>query len=359
MTIAPDTSRRIETTDHHRVKLAELGSIAERVRYACEFNPDGPRTDAVRQWLSAYGHDTKRPYVSTLVTGYRTSRSMSDTGDLPALTPAVMAELDAANPSDATAPAADVDQLPAPAVLAPAAPVDLLPAPPADVAPLPAPAADVDQVAPARPPLTGIPRVGAAVLLTLVAVLLTGVIVAPIALSSQDIIDWAGSPLGLGLDGAWPWITFLALDAAAAVCVCLVVYCAWRGESAGVFGWMVWTFAGMSAFANYQHSSAPGAPGDAVWFFPAMSLAGPFLLEMIIRRVRKWVQEGTGQRARHSVSFGFARWVPGVGALRETYGAWRLARLDGINDARQAIEAYRVLCPDGSIRVLKALRNRG
>ena len=209
-------------------------------------------------------------------------------------------------------------------------------------------------------PPAGRPRVsryGMATLLTVVGVLLAGVIVAPIALSSQDIIAWAASPIGLGLTGPWPLVTFFALDAAAAVCVGLVVYCAWRGESAGVFAWLVWAFAGMSAYANYSHSSGSAAR-DAVWFFPAMSLAGPFLLEIIVRRVRRWVQEGTGQLARHHVSFGLGRWIPGVGATRETYGAWRLARLDGIDDADQAVAAYRQLCPDGSIRVLSALRKR-
>ena len=207
-------------------------------------------------------------------------------------------------------------------------------------------------------PTSRFSRYGMATLLTVIGGLLAGVIVAPIALSSQDIISWAQSPTGLGLTGIWPLVTFFALDAAAAVCVGLVVYCAWRGEGAGVFAWLVWAFAGMSAYANYSHSS--GSPAvDAVWFFPAMSLAGPFLLEIIVRRVRRWVQEGTGQRTRHSVSFGFGRWVPGVGATRETYGAWRLARLDGIDDADQAVLEYRRLCPDGSIRVLRALRERG
>jgi len=234
---------------------------------------------------------------------------------------------------------------------------------PAEVALGPWPSSDAPPVAPdvagaePSPARTRFSRYGMGALLTVVGVLLAGVIVAPIALSSQDIIDWAASPIGLGLTGPWPLVTFFALDAAAAVCVGLVVYCAWRGESPGVFAWLVWAFAGMSAYANYSHSSGSAAR-DAVWFFPAMSLAGPFLLEIIVRRVRRWVQEVTGQRARHAVSFGFARWIPGVGALRETYGAWRLARLDGINDADAAVTAYRRLCPDGSIRVLSALRRR-
>jgi hypothetical protein len=199
---------------------------------------------------------------------------------------------------------------------------------------------------------------GARFLLAVVAVLLAGVIVAPIALSSQDIIDWASAPTGLGLADPWPLVTFLSLDAAAAVCVGLTVYCAWRGEPAGIFGLLVWVFAGMSAFANYQHGNAPGAAPDAGWFFPLMSLAGPFLLEMIIRRIRKWVQERTGRRSTNHVSFPLADWVPGVGALRETYGSWRLARLDGIKNADDARRAFRALSSDGSVRIMKLLRER-
>lgn len=58
------------------------------------------------------------------------------------------------------------------------------------------------------------------------------------------------------------------------------------------------------------------------------------------------------------MSFAFARWVPGVGALRETYAAWRLARLDGIDNADQAVRAYRELMPHGGLALLKALRAR-
>lgn len=199
-------------------------------------------------------------------------------------------------------------------------------------------------------------RTGVAVLLVLVAVMLAAVIIAPIALSSQDIIDWAHSPNGLGLTDGWAVTTFLALDAAAAVCVGLVVYCMWRGEKPGIFGWLVWAFAATSAFANYRHGIRPGAPADAAWFFPAMSLAGPFLLEVLTRRVRRWIQEGAGRRSAHGVSYGLALWVPGVGALRETYCSWRLARLVGLDDAGQSRRLYRLLCPDGSMRVLARLR---
>lgn len=204
-------------------------------------------------------------------------------------------------------------------------------------------------------PLT---RAGAGLLLVGVALLMTIVIVTPIALSSQDLIRWAAAPTGLGLTHPWPWLVFLALDAAAGVCVLLSVYCAWRGEPAGIFGILVWCFAAGSAFANWRHSSIPGAPPDAIWFYPTMSLTGPALLETVLGRLRRWIQRQTGRRGQSVPSFGWRRWIPGVGALRDTYGAWRTALLLGITGVDDAITTYHHLCPDGSLRVAAALRQR-
>jgi hypothetical protein len=201
-------------------------------------------------------------------------------------------------------------------------------------------------------------RVGASALLGLVTVLLTVVIVTPVALSSQDLIDWAASPGGLNLPGPWPALVFVSLDAAAAVCVLLTVYCAWRGERAGVFGLLVWCFALGSAFANWRHSSAPGAAPDAVWFFPAMSLAGPALLEAVFGRFRRWAQRDHGRRAKPTPTYGWRRWTPGLGSLRDTYGAYRTALLRGIDTVEESITAYHTLCPDGCLRIAAALRHR-
>jgi hypothetical protein len=204
-----------------------------------------------------------------------------------------------------------------------------------------------------RSPLT---RAGAGLLLAGVALLLTIVIVTPIALSSQDLIAWAAAPTGLGLPQPWPWCVFTALDAAAGVCVLLSVYCAWRGEPAGIFGILVWCFAAGSAFANWRHSSVPSAPPDAIWFYPTMSLTGPALLETVLGRLRRWIQRQTGRRGQSVPSFGWRRWIPGIGALRDTYGAWRTALLLGITAVDDAITTYHRLCPDGSLRVATALR---
>ncbi|MBT8225647.1 MAG: DUF2637 domain-containing protein [Dactylosporangium sp.] len=198
---------------------------------------------------------------------------------------------------------------------------------------------------------------GGAILLALVALLLAVVIVTPIALSSQDLINWAAAPTGLGLSYPWPWLVFVALDAAAGVCVLLSVYCAWRGEPAGIFGVLVWCFAAGSAFANWRHSSVPAAPPDAIWFYPAMSLAGPALLETVLGRLRRWIQRQSGRRGQSMPSFGWRRWIPGIGAARDTYGAWRTALLLGITTLEEAVTTYHQLCPDGSLRVAAALRD--
>jgi hypothetical protein len=220
-------------------------------------------------------------------------------------------------------------------------------------------APDTDQApTPVRATHSTASRVGMSVLLAVVALLLTVVILTPIALSSQDLIDWAASPTGLHLARPWPVLVFIGLDAAAGVCVLLTVYCAWRGEPAGIFGILVWCFALGSAFANFRHGSQPGAAPDAIWFFPLMSVAGPGLLEAVLGRFRRWFQRDTGRRNRQMPAFGWRRWTPGLGAPRDTYGAYRTALLLGIDTVDTAITAYHRLCPDGSLRVAAALRTR-
>ena len=179
-----------------------------------------------------------------------------------------------------------------------------------------------------------------AALVTIIAIGLAFVIAAPFALSSQDLVDWASSPTGLDLSIGWSLYVFVALDVAAAVCVLFVVYAAWRGESAGIFGLLVWAFAATSAFANYQHAQTTAARDDN-WFFPAMSLAGPFLLEATTRRIRRWVRSSAGRYEHPLPHFRMARWLPGV-AFRETTRALKLAITEGYSRPEDAIAAARI-----------------
>lgn len=77
----------------HVVALSECKTLADKVRYACEHAPSST-TQEVREWLLGYGIETKRPYVSTIVNQWRRERNLSTTGDLPKLTPGMLAELD-------------------------------------------------------------------------------------------------------------------------------------------------------------------------------------------------------------------------------------------------------------------------
>jgi hypothetical protein len=179
---------------------------------------------------------------------------------------------------------------------------------------------------------------GRRLLAGVIALALAAVIVAPIALSSGDLVAWAASPKGLGLGGAWPLVVFVALDAAAAVCVGFVLFSAWRGEGAGAFGLLVWLFATGSAVANYQHGRRTPAPDDAV-FFAAMSVAGPVLLHVTLHRVRRWVRIADGDYRPARAHFGL-RWLPGV-AFTETLAAWKTSVRAGISRPELAVAQVR------------------
>jgi uncharacterized protein DUF2637 len=167
---------------------------------------------------------------------------------------------------------------------------------------------------------------------------LTTVITAPIVLSSQDLIKWATSPEGLGMDQALGWIVILALDLAAATCVGMVTFSAWRGEGGGTFHLLTWMFALASAWANYRHGTSTPAKDDE-YFFPAMSLAGPLLLDITLARIKSWVRKEQKTQMSARPRFG-ARWIPGV-AFRETAMAWAASRREDIAKPADAIAYVR------------------
>ncbi len=169
---------------------------------------------------------------------------------------------------------------------------------------------------------------GRQALIRAIGVALAAVIISPIALSSSDLVAWAGSPLGLGLEWPLSLVVFVALDAVAGLCVGFVVYSAIRRESAGGFGLMAWAVAGGSALANYRHGLTTPAPDDAL-FFAAMPLIGRLLLHMTVHRVRRWLQISEGEVQPARARFGL-RWLPGV-SFRETLEAWQVSVQKGIS----------------------------
>jgi hypothetical protein len=170
----------------------------------------------------------------------------------------------------------------------------------------------------------------------LVCIALAVVILTPVALSSSDLIRWAQSPAGLGVQGPWPYFVFVGLDCAALVCVGMTIISAWRGESGGAFNLLTWVFAGGSALANWSHGRTTPAPDDE-FFFPAMSLAGPLLLDVVLMRVRRWIRTDKQHQLSSGAKFG-VRWFV---ALRETRQAWVISRRDGISEPMVAIAMVR------------------
>jgi hypothetical protein len=174
----------------------------------------------------------------------------------------------------------------------------------------------------------------ASLLGVVVGVSLAAVIVAPVTLSATHLIEWASSAAGLGLPLGLAWLVFVALDLAAVTCIGMVVLCAMRGESGGAFDVATWAFAFASAFANYS-----GSAGAGKWFFPAMSLAGPTLLHMVLAKMKSWARIKAGTKLSARPRFG-VRWVPGI-AFRETSKAWAAARRENITKAADAIAFVR------------------
>jgi hypothetical protein len=190
---------------------------------------------------------------------------------------------------------------------------------------------------------------GLRVIAVLIALSLVGVVVAPPTLSAHDILAWARHDTpesGLGLGNGWDWVAFGALDLAAAVCVLISLYCAIRNMKAGFFALGVWIFAGATAFANYQFGTRPGAPGDAAWFFPAMSVLGPIMLHATLSFVRRLVRGAAGGERAARPKFPMRDWMPVIGAPQDTWGAWKAGGLLGVEKPEDALWAYRAVSLD-------------
>lgn len=180
------------------------------------------------------------------------------------------------------------------------------------------------------------------IVLSGVAVALGAVILAPIGLSSQDLYAWATAPRGLGLEGLWPFLVPVALDLAAASCIGMTIVAAWRRDRPGVFGLLVWVFALTSAYAQYTHGKVEhdaGRAQDAFWAMPVFAVLGPLLLEVTLKRIRRWAREEAGEQHSGAAGFG-TRWLPGV-AFRETLSAWTVSRREGIDRAADAVQFVR------------------
>jgi hypothetical protein len=188
--------------------------------------------------------------------------------------------------------------------------------------------------------------------MSIVAFLLGVVLLAPITLSSQDLYAWAADPRGLGLPGpVWPLLVPVSLDLAAATCIAMTVVATWRRDRPGVFGLLVWVFAGASVYAQYTHGLAERAAGraqDAWWAMPMFASLGPLLLEVTLHRLRRWARQDAAELLSGAAGFG-VRWLV---APWSTLSAWSASRRQGI---RSAPDSLRWVADRAAVR---ALRNR-
>jgi hypothetical protein len=170
-----------------------------------------------------------------------------------------------------------------------------------------------------------------------IALALTIVVLAPVALSFHSLSDWART--SLALTGWWVYVVPVALDAAALTCVGLTFHAVLRADSAAGPRALMWALALASSTANARHGSTIGA--DAVAFYAAMPLVAMVLLDITLRRVRRSALAGLGGIEPPLPRFRGARWLPGVG-LRETAAAWRAAVLEGFTSPAEAVQAVRL-----------------
>lgn len=211
------------------------------------------------------------------------------------------------------------------------------PAPTSQPRPTAQPADNPDKPATDKPTSRAIKRV-----LVGVSVALAIVVVAPTALSAQDLYAWAADRRGLNLGDNWALLVPVALDLAAVACIGMTIVSAWKRERAGIFGLLVWVFAGVSAYAQYGYGSAERAAGraqDAYWAMPTLALLGPLLLHAALNRIRRWARKDAGEQHSGAAGFGI-RWMPCV-AFWETCQAWAVSRREGIDQASDAIAFVR------------------
>ncbi|GLW95153.1 DUF2637 domain-containing protein [Actinokineospora globicatena] len=88
-------SPKIDIDPEHAEAIAAKATLADKIRYACAL-VEPPTTHAVQQWLAAYGvNGVTRAYATGIINTWRGEHKIGDTGDLVAMSPELLAELDA------------------------------------------------------------------------------------------------------------------------------------------------------------------------------------------------------------------------------------------------------------------------
>lgn len=291
---------KIKRERAHVVALAEIKAKSDRVRYAADQRPDLSVPDLLH-WLSAHdanpapldnGKPIRREYAVGIVKSYREGRKVTDTGDLPKLTPEMLAEIDAANPDDVMTagpvetPPADVDPAPAPVIDMPAPAVDV------DAAPAPAETSAVTTVETPEPeaPTRRTPRPLALATLALSTV---ATVAAGVWVSRVSLADALALPTGVKVGGgvAAALVVALLVWSATSVATALVAGRSSRDVALDVASWVVALIAGfLAAAGQVAFAHWAGIEGWTAYLVPGILEPSVVVLLLLAnRRVQKAV----------------------------------------------------------------------
>jgi hypothetical protein len=175
----------------------------------------------------------------------------------------------------------------------------------------------------------------------IVAYCLAVVIIVPTVMSGIHLVSWAHDKKnGLDLPYALSGLPIVTLDGTTIVCIVMVTMAALRREHGGAFHVMSWVMAFVGFAINLRYGLETPQKGDE-YYYPAMNLTGPVILEFTLAFLRRWLSIDAGLRFQGVAMHDFGKRLrPGV-ARRETKAAWKVSQREGITDPWKAIRAAR------------------
>jgi hypothetical protein len=156
------------------------------------------------------------------------------------------------------------------------------------------------------------------------------------ALSFHGLVGFGRQ--NLNLSGGWEYLVPFGLDGAAMFCSVLAVREASHGDAAFGSRFLVWTFAGASAWFNWVHAPRGDVHEGAPQFFAGMSIAAAVLFDRALKQTRKAALREQGLVPRPLPQIRLARWLR---SPIETYGAWSMMLLEGVRTLDEAVDIVR------------------
>jgi hypothetical protein len=156
------------------------------------------------------------------------------------------------------------------------------------------------------------------------------------ALSFHGLVGFGRQ--NLRLSGGWEYLVPFGLDGAAMFSAMIAVREASHGDASLGSRMLVWAFAGASAWFNWVHAPRGGGHDGAPQFFAGMSLSAAVLFDRALKQTRRAALREQGLVPRPLPQIRVVRWLR---APRETYRAWSLMLLEGVQTLDEAVDEAR------------------